>query len=259
MLPWLAAPILLLLSAPPATLVRVESLAFPGPPVLDTTRTVTIRGVVLILNDPGGNPDRAVVLLAESLLLEHDRVWMLRVTGKRSRMERWSGRFVEATGLLTGTPPDTVSFRPTHVQEAEPDGAVRKEVDLSLSQHAVVTLAVVPDHFTVPPNGYGNRISPVILYKIANHGQTDLDFMFSNNEFVCVGLQREGDTAPRWTDTWKVSQPSPRLTIRIGSVFRSLLVIPPRELAWPDRYTVRASLCGVAEYATVAPLTVGAE
>lgn len=238
---WLV-PLALLLATPPA--VRV------------TTATTTIRGVVLILNDPSGQPERAVVLLADPLTVGSDRVWLLSVAGKVKRMERWSGRFVEATGTIAGTPPDSVSFTPAGLKETEPDGAVQREVDLSLSQHAVVTLAVVPRHFDVPPNGRGNRISPVVLYKIANHGQSELDFMFASNEFVCVGLLRPGDTSPRWRDTWKVSQPSPRLTIRIGSVFRAVVPIPAQELAWADHYTVQASLCGVAEYAVTAPLEI---
>jgi hypothetical protein len=238
---WLA-PLALLLAVTPAA--------------RDTTARVTIRGVVLILDDPAGGPERAVVLLSDALRLGTDRIWLLAVTGTPKRMERWSGLFVEAAGSITGTPPDSVSFTPSRVKEVEPDGAVRQEVDLSLSQHAVVTLAVVPRRFDVPPNGRGNRISPVVLYKIANHGQSDLDFMFSSNEFVCVGLLRAGDTTPRWRGVWRVSQPSPRLTIRIGSVFRSAVPIPPTELAWPDHYTVRATLCGVAEYAATVPLEV---
>lgn len=232
-------------------------LLVAAPRARDTT--LTVHGVVLILNNASGEADRAVVLLAEPLPVGQNRVWTLRVAGKVKRMERWSGRFVEATGSIAGVTPDSLSLTPIRMKEVEPAGAVRSEVDLSLSQHAVVTVALVPSHFTVPPNGRGNRIGPVVLYKIANHGQTDLDFMFSNNEFVCVGLLREGDTAPRWTGTWKVSQPSPHLTIRIGSVFRALVPIPADQLAWPDHYTVRASLCGIAEYATVVPLEVTAE
>jgi hypothetical protein len=237
-------------------LLPLTLLLAATPAVRDTTATATVRGVVLILNDPSGGPERAVVLLAEALPLGKDRVWSLAVAGKARRMERWSGRFIEATGAISGAPPDTVWFTPSGMKEIEADGSVRREVDLSLSQHAVVTVAVVPPRFDVPPNGRGNQISPVVLYKIANHGQADLDFMFSNNEFVCVGLLRAGDTSPRWSDVWKVSQPSPRLTIRIGSVFRAVVPIPPNELAWPDRYTVQATLCGVREYAVTVPLQV---
>lgn len=241
---WLA-PIALLLAA--------------TPPAAHTSETVTIRGVVLILNNPAGQAERGVVLLNEALTLGEARVWLLALKSEVRRMERWSGRFVEATGTITGTPPDSLSFSPAKVREVDPDGAVRHEVDLSVSQHAIVTAAVVPARFDVPPNGRGNRISPVVLYKIANHGQADLDFMFSSSEFVCVGLQRAGDTSPRWSGTWKVSQQSPRLTIRMGSVFRAVVPIPATEVAWPDQYAIRATLCGIAEYAAVVPLVVTPE
>lgn len=222
----------------------------------DTTVTDTIRGVVLVLNDPSGRPERAVVLLAEAFSVGNDRVWSVAVRGNVKRMERWSGRFVETEGSVSGAPPDTVWFTPDRWREVEPDDAVQQDVDLSPSQHAVVTLAVVPAHFDVPPGGRGSHVTPVIVYKIANHGQSDLDFLFSSNEFVCVGLLREGDASPRWRGVWKVSQPSPRLTIRIGSVFRVMVPIPPRELAWADHYTVRGSLCGVREYSASVPLEV---
>lgn len=222
----------------------------------DTAVMDTIRGVVVVLNDPSGRPERAVVLLAKALAVGNDRVWSLAVTGNVKRMERWSGRFVEAEGTVSGAPPDTVWFTAAGWKEVEPDDAVQQDVDLSPSQHAVVTLAVVPGRFDVPPQGRGNRLSPVVVYKIANHGQSDLDFLFSSNEFVCVGLLREGDASPRWRGVWRVSQPSPRLTIRIGSVFRALVPIPPREVAWADHYTVRGSLCGVREYSASVPLEV---
>jgi hypothetical protein len=141
-------------------LARIAILLATTPPVVDTTETATIRGVVLILTDPTGQPERGVVLLAQGLTMEDAHVWLLPLSGKIKRMERWNGRFVEATGTITGAPPDRLSFTAAKVKEIDPDGAVQREVDLSLSQHAVVTVAVIPPRFDVPPIGRGNRISP---------------------------------------------------------------------------------------------------
>jgi hypothetical protein len=230
-----------------------------APPARDTTFTVTIRGIVLEVTDSSRQADRPVVLLSKPLLVGHDRIWMLDVAGDPKRMERWENRFVEATGSVTMAPSGRLALTPTRVQEAKPDGLVRREADPSFSQHAVVTLSLIPDHFAVRLNEGGNRVSPVALYTVANYSQTDLEYQFSTGEFVCISLSREGEASPRWTGAWKPSHPSQHLTIRMGPAFRAVMPIPADQLAWPGHYTVRASLCGMAEYAAVVPLVLTTE
>lgn len=234
-------------------------LLVAAPPARDTTFTATIRGIVLMLNDTSSQTDRPVVLLSKSLLVGQNHIWMLEVAGDMKRMERWSNRFVEAAGSITEAASGRVSLTPTRVKEVRPDGVVRREADPSFSQHAVVTLALVPNHVAVPPNGRGSRVSPVVLYTIANYSQTDLDFRFSNHEFVCFELSRKGEAVPLWSRRWQPSQPSDHLTIRMGPAFRAVMPIPVGKLAWPGVYAVRASLCGFPEYAAVAPLVLTAE
>lgn len=234
-------------------------LLVAAPPARDTTFTVTIRGIVLVVTDTSSQADRPVVLLSKPLLVGQDRIWMLDVAGNPKRVERWGNRFVEATGSITTAPSGHLALTPTRVKDAEPDGLVRREADPSFSQHAVVTLSLIPNHFAVRLNEGGNRVSPVALYTVANYSQTDLEYQFSTGAFVCISLSREGEASPRWTGTWKPSHPSQHLTIRMGPVFRAVMPIPADQLAWPGHYTVRASLCGMNDYAAAAPLVLTAE
>src|SRR2546430_16434701 len=87
-------------------------------------------------------------------------------------------------------PPRSTLFPYTTLFRSPP-GTQRSTVQLSFSQLAVVTLAVIPNRFAWRAgDGQPTGVQPLLMYTVYNHGQTQLDFMLPTNDVVCVGVQR---------------------------------------------------------------------
>jgi len=218
--------------------------------------TVTVRGILTIQGDSAGRPAGAVLVLPEPVTLVGHSVNVLLLSGDPARWRRYDSHYVEVTGAAGAATPGGVEFQPARVREVEPEGAVGRMVSLSFSQRALVSLSVLPRHFAWQVQGRPSGATPVALFRIGNHGETELDFEFASNEFVCVSVRAEEESEPHWRYQWRYPRPDSRLSVRVGTVFWAMIPLPREALPGPGRYTVRASLCGVPDYQTEAAVEV---
>ncbi len=212
--------------------------------------TVTVRGILQIQVDSTGRQTGAILVLPEPAALSGRSVNTLVLSGDPARWRRYDSHYVEATGAAGAATPSGVEFRPARVREVEPEGAVGKTVSLSFSQRALVSLSVLPRRFAWQVQGRPSGATPVALFRIGNHGETELDFEFASNEFVCVSVRVEEESEPHWRYQWRYPRPDSRLSVRVGTVFWAMVPLPREALPGPGRYRVRASLCGVSDYET---------
>jgi hypothetical protein len=229
-----------------STLGLVAGLWLAAPPH-DTT--ITVRGILQLQLDSAGHLSRATLFLPEPVSLEGRPIGTLVVSGDPSRWRRYDSHYVELTGAVNSSAPGGALLYPTRVREVEPEGTVGKTVSLSFSQRGLVSLAVLPRRFAWPAAGGPGGVTPIALFRIGNHGDSELQFEFESNEFVCVEVvSARGDVV--WDYRWRYPAPDTRLTVRVGTVFWATVPLPREALAVPGRYTVRASLCGVPDYRT---------
>src|SRR5436190_166707 len=145
-----------------------------------------------------------------------------------------------AAGLLTARVPVDTTITVRGILQLQLDSAGRP-------QRALLSLAVLPPRFAWQVEGRPSGVTPVALFRIGNHGETELQCEFASNEFVCVSvLSADGDEV--WSYQWRYPAADTRLTVRVGTVFWAMVPLPRGALPDRGRYTVRASLCGVPDY-----------
>jgi hypothetical protein len=224
--------------------LAVALLAVFVTPCFAQTRSDTAVTVYGFLQ--AGDSGRWSLLLPQPVSAAGGHVGRLAVPDAATRWPRMDGRFVEATGRVTGT-----SMAIEHLRELDPPGTQRSTVQLSFSQLAVVTLAATPNRFAWRvADGQPSGVQPLLMYTVYNHGQTQLDFMLPTNDVVCVRVRREGGSDD---GGWHTSLPAPganpeRLVIRLGGLFRRFIAIPPDAAPVAGRYVAHVTLCGVADY-----------
>ena len=217
---------------------------------------VTVHGFL-----QAGDSGRWSLLLPMPVLAAGRRFGLLAAPDAGTRWPRMDGRFVEATGRVTlsSAAPPGASMAIEHLRELEPPGTQRATVQLSFSQLAVVTLAVIPNRVAWRAgDGQPTGVQPLLMYTVYNHGQTELDFMLPTNDVVCVRVRRQGGSDD---GGWRTSLPAPtanreRIVIRLGGLFRRFIAIPPDAAAVPGRYVAHVTLCGVADYQVETPFEV---
>jgi len=200
------------------------------------------------------------LLLPQPVTVAGRRIGLLAAGDAGARWPRMEGRLVEALGRVTASAagPGGAAIAIVHLRELEPPGTQRSTVQLSFSQLAVVTLAVIPNRFAWRAgDGQPTGVQPLLMYTVYNHGQTQLDFMLPTNDVVCVGVQRQDGLG----SGWRTSLPAPtrnreRIVIRLGGLFRRFIAIPPDAAPVAGRYVANVTLCGVAEYKVEAPFEV---
>lgn len=230
----------------------VAGLLFAAEP---NDTTISVRGILQLQLDSAGHPSRATLFLPEPIALDGHALGTLVFSGQASGWRRYDGHYVEATGAVNPLAPGGPLLYPTRVREVEPEGTVGKTVSLSLSQRALVSLAVLPRRFAWQAAGGPSGVTPVALFRIGNHGEAELEFEFASNEFVCVEVvSAAGDVV--WDYRWRYPAADTRLTVRVGMVFWATVPLPHEALPAPGRYTVRASLCGVPDYRTETTIEV---
>ncbi len=211
--------------------------------------TITVRGILQLQLDSAGRPPRAIIVVPVPIVLEGHSVNALVIQGDATRWRRYDSHYVQATGAVSAPGPEGVPFYPQRVREVEPEGSVGKTVSLSFSQRALLSLAVLPPRFAWQVEGRPSGVTPVALFRIGNHGETELQFEFASNEFVCVSVL-SADGGEVWSYQWRYPAADTRLTVRVGTVFWAMVPLPRDALPDPGRYAVRASLCGVPDYQT---------
>lgn len=209
---------------------------------------MTLRGIVELRTDQSDSTGSWVVFLPAPVTLFDLRTNLVTLEGGERLAGRFVDRYVEVAGQVAverDRAGRTVAIaRQARIHELRPDGMVQEDVDLSLSEHATVQLAVVPRAAVWrDQRGAATGVTPTVLFSIVNHSQTELQFFFPTNEVVCVQVRPVDGSGAREV-TWKVSGREQQVTLHMGAVFRQIMPIPNTMAAFPGRYAVRAALCG---------------
>lgn len=209
---------------------------------------MTVRGIVEFRTDQSDSTGTWVVFLPMPVMLRNLKTNTVTVAGGERVAARFVDRYVEVQGRVAverDAAGRTVAIaNEPRITEVRPDGLVQEDVDLTMSEHATVALAVVPraaawHDSTGAPSG----VTPTVLFSIVNHSQTELRFFFPTTEIVCVGVQPV-DADRGYEIIWKVSGKDQQVVLRMGAVFRQIVAIPASLAPVPGRYVVRAALCG---------------
>lgn len=209
---------------------------------------MTVRGIVEFRITGSDSTGSWVVFLPTPVLVKNFKTNTVALAGGERVAARFIDRYVEVQGRVAverdATGRTVAIANEPRIMEVRPEGQVQEDVDLSLSEHATVELAVVPraaawHDSTGAPSG----VTPTVLFSIVNHSQTELRFFFPTTEIVCVGVQ-PADAGRGYEIIWKVTGKDRQVTLRMGAVLRQIVAIPDSLARVPGRYVVRAALCG---------------
>jgi hypothetical protein len=223
-----------------------------GQTLVPVDTMLTARGIVELRTDVADTAHRWVVFLPVPITLWNLKTNTLVLAGGERVADRYVDRFVELKARVAvernAAGKTSAIANDVRLREIQPDGMVQTDVDLSLSQHATVQMAVVPK-IVVWRDGSGapSGVTPTVLFSIINQSQTELRFFFPTNEVVCLRVRLEDEGGGREV-TWRVEGKEQLVTLRMGSVFRQILPISDSIAAFPGRYVVRATLCGAEEF-----------
>ncbi len=236
---------------PPSALVMIGVLFSPAAAaqaLVSVDSMMTVRGIVEFRTDRTDSAGTWVVFLPTPVMVKNLKTNNVLLAGGEPLAGRFVDRYVEVEGRVAveqDAAGRTVAIaNEARIREAYPDGMVAQDIDLSLSEHATVELAVLPRAAVWrEKDGTPSGVTPTVLFSIVNHSQTELRFFFPTNEMVCVQVHPI-DAGGAHETTWKVSGREQQVTLRMGAVFRQILPIPGTMAASPGRYSVRAALCG---------------
>jgi hypothetical protein len=193
------------------------------------------------------------LLLPQPVSYAGHAVNLLAARGDSARWPALEERFLEVVGRVTpeagNAGPEQATIEVRRVAEIDPPGTVRRTVDLSLGQLAVVTLSIIPNRFGwVLADGQPSGVQPLLVYTIHNHGQAPLDFSLPTNDVLCVRVKGEDDTT-WWERSWPAQTRTPgRIVIRLGGVYRKVVPIPTAAATHAGRYSAQVTLCGISQY-----------
>jgi hypothetical protein len=221
---------------------------------------MTVRGIVEFRTDRSDSTGAWVVFLPTPVMVKNLKTNNVTLAGGGRVAARFADRYVEVRGRVAAerdaTGRTVAIVNEPRIAEIRPDGLVQEDVELGLSEHVTVELAVVPraaawHDSTGAPSG----VTPTVLFSIVNHSQTDLRYYFPTTEVVCVGVQSVD--ADRGTEIiWKVTAKDRQVILRMGAVFRQIVAIPDSVARVPGRYVVRAALCGADQLHAEATLDI---
>jgi len=165
----------------------------------------------------------------------------------------YEDRFVQATGTLrTGT--DSAGTAQAEllnpqIKERDPEGMVRRNVQLSYTQRGVVTLAVTPTHFARPDSaGHGSGARPLVLFELTNQADTPLHLQFPHSEVLCVRVRMRQPGVVVDT-SWVIVKPgAQRASLVMGQHYRMIFELPAGAAPLPGTYGLQAGLCPAPDY-----------
>jgi hypothetical protein len=222
-----------------------------------TDTTVRVAGIVKAARE---GPSHWGLFLPATIVLHRMRISWLPIAGETRGIADHQDRFVEATGTLRIAIDSggavVVALVDPRMKEIDPSGTVRRDVRLSFTQRAVVTLAVEPSRFTWhDSSGTASGVRPVLFFGLVNQGDAPIQLIFPRYEVFCVRVRSLESTA---VDTaWTIQLPGVRNTsIVMGGHFRDLFEVPPGAAPSRGRYRVRVELCAGSEYGAEATFEV---
>jgi hypothetical protein len=222
----------------------------PAQSAVDTT--ISLRGVVRAQHD---DVVRWGLFLPAPVVVRSVPVNWVSIDPQASGVANYEDKFVQATGTLrSGTDSAGAAYAELvnpQFKERDPDGMVRRNVQLSYTQRSVVTLAVTPTHFARPDStgrGSGGGARPLVLFELTNQADTPLHLLFPHSEVLCVHvrLRQPGVVADT---SWAIVKPGvQRANIVMGQRYRMIFELPAGAAPLPGTYGLAAGLCPVPEY-----------
>jgi hypothetical protein len=214
-----------------------------------TDTTVRVTGIVKAALEGASHWG---LFLPATIVVRRVRISWLPIAAEARGIGNHQDHFVEATGTLR-IATDTggamvVGLVDPAVIDIDPSGTVRRDVRLSFTQRAVVTLAVEPSRFAWhDSSGTASGVRPVLFFGLVNQGDAPIQLIFPRYEVFCVRVRSLENTA---VDTaWTIQLPGVRNTsIVMGGHFRDLFELPSGAAPIRGRYRVRVELCAGSEY-----------
>jgi hypothetical protein len=209
------------------------------------TSDTSVRLTGFVVASGSGDSAKPQLRLTSPLTTKAGLVNALTLPGDLKQWSWYMNRYMEAVGRLLL--PATLDA--PRLREARPPGEARREVDPSYTQHATVTLAVVPKRIVWrDAAGHPTGVAAAAYYTVRNKGDTRLVFLFTSPDILCLAVGHAGSGDAQWRDAWRPPQPTDRVEVQMASTVRYLAPIPESAAPTPGRYTARASLCGVPDY-----------
>jgi len=206
---------------------------------------VRVDGFVQEVAVGPGDSTALQLVLAYPLTLAGNRMRALSLPGGRSRWGRYLDHHVEAEGRIV--PP--AFLESPRVREVSPPGEAHREISPTFTQHAAVTLAVVPRRIVWRDTaGMATGVTAAAYYTIVNHSDVPLDLFSTTQEVLCIAVMRTGSAEAGWRDAWRPPRHGERTRVEMRAVVRYLAPLPERAAPIPGRYTVRVSMCAAPEY-----------
>jgi hypothetical protein len=213
----------------------------------------SVRLTGFVVASGSGNSAKPQLRLAVPLTTKTGPVNALTLPGDLKQWSWYMNRYMEAVGRVL--PPATLDS--PRLREVRPPGQARKDVDPSYTQHATVTLAVVPNRIVWRDSaGHPTGVMAAAYYTVLNKGNTQLVFLFSSADILCLAVSHAGTGDAQWREAWRPPRPIDRIDVQMASTVRYLTLIPEIAAPTPGRYTARASLCGVPDYEVTAEFEV---
>jgi len=207
--------------------------------------TITARGIV----------QSKGLFLPSPLLVRGVRIGWLDFDGDTHGITTYENRLVEATGTLrfrTDTAGAVIAdLVDPRAKERDPSGMVRRDVQLSFTQRAVVTLAVEPSRFAWrDSSSRASGVRPMLLFTLVNHGDVPIQMSFPRYEVICVRVRAvETGGAGRSDTSWTVLMPGVRnISLVMRQRFQEIVELPPRAAPTAGRYRARVELCSGSTY-----------
>jgi hypothetical protein len=230
---------------PIAPVVSALLVLIPGtaPAQQPPDTSVTLQG---FMQENGAASDWAIVTPAPVAALGA-RTFVVSLGHAGDRWSRFGSRYVEATGHLTRSGTGDLVLDVQRMKEIEPPGTSHAIFDRGMTQHARISLSVVPNRIAWNDSaGHDTGVNPFILYSILNERSAPIYIALVTNDLICLTVQGP-------TSTWDTTTTAPvpnyhRFVIQHGGQFRQALQVPSAAAPRPGRYVARIGICQFDDY-----------
>ena len=179
------------------------------------------------------------------------RTFVVPLVGEPDRWNRYLNRYIEAEGRVSRLPSGGIpgiGFAVDRMTEVEPPGTARLTVDRGLTQHAEITLSVIPNRFAWrDERGEETGVNPLLVYTLVNRKTGVIRFMLPTNDLLCLTV-RGADGVRIWDSTTQAPNPTARrLVVSRGGALRDAVQLPRGAAPRPGRYMARVGICTLGE------------
>ena len=215
-----------------------------GAPAQQSSDTsVTLQG---FMQENGTESDWAIVTPV-SIAAFGARTFVIALSPAGGRWTRFVSRYVEASGRLARNGTGGLVLDVQRMKEVEPPGTSHAVYDRGMTQHASISLSVVPNRIAWNDSaGHTTGVNPAILYVIKNERSAPIYIVLGTNDLICLTVQ--GPTSAWDTTTMAPTPNTHRFVIQHGGEFRQALQLPEDAAPRRGRYQARIGICQLDDY-----------